>query len=81
MTCIGQLVDLVNTVSGWHKNALGRGSASSRYITKLEQSTFLLDIYGLTHWQGIEIDQTSPKMCMSIAGTLKIYGVTVDPML
>jgi hypothetical protein len=35
------LVCLVSTVSGCHENALGRGSASSRHITKLEQSTFV----------------------------------------
>ncbi len=35
------LVCLVSTVSGPCKNALGRGSASIRHITKLEQSTFL----------------------------------------
>ncbi len=35
------LVCLVSTVSGLHKNALGRGRASSKHITKLEQSTFL----------------------------------------
>ncbi len=35
------LVCLVNTVGGHCKNALGRGSASSGLITKLEQSTFL----------------------------------------
>jgi len=34
------LVCLVNTVSGHHKNTLGRASASNRHITKLEQSTF-----------------------------------------
>ncbi len=35
------LVYLVSTVSVRHKNILGRGSAISRHITKLEQSTFL----------------------------------------
>ncbi len=35
------LVCLVSTVSGGCKNSLGRTSASSRHITKLEQSTFL----------------------------------------
>ncbi len=34
------LVGLVSTVSGCHKNALRRGSASSGHITKLEQFTF-----------------------------------------
>jgi hypothetical protein len=42
------LVCLVSTVSGHCKNALGRGSASSRHITKLKQSTFLFDIYEST---------------------------------
>jgi hypothetical protein len=37
-TCI---VCLVSTVSGCSKNTLGRASASSGHITKLEQSTFL----------------------------------------
>jgi hypothetical protein len=39
---------LVSSVSGRSKkakNALGRGSASSRHIMKLEQSRFSLDIY------------------------------------
>ncbi len=35
------LVSLVSSVSGRSKNALGRGSASSVDITKLEQSIFL----------------------------------------
>jgi hypothetical protein len=35
------LVCMVSTVSGCRKNALGRPSAKSRHITKLEQSTFL----------------------------------------
>jgi hypothetical protein len=35
------LVCLVSSVSGCRKNALVRGSACSRCITKLEQSTFL----------------------------------------
>jgi hypothetical protein len=35
------LVCLVSTVSGCRKDALGKGSASSGHITKLEQSTFL----------------------------------------
>jgi hypothetical protein len=41
MLHIACLACLVITVSGRHNNALGRGSASSRHITKLEQSTFL----------------------------------------
>jgi hypothetical protein len=32
------LVCLVGTVSGCHKNALGKGSTSSQHITKFEQS-------------------------------------------
>ncbi len=34
-------VCLVSTVSGCHKNVLGKGSASSQHITKLKQPTFL----------------------------------------
>ncbi len=45
MACTATLVYLVNTVIGCLKNALGRGSAGSWHKTKLEQSTFLLDIY------------------------------------
>ncbi len=41
------LVCPVSTVCGHHKNAFGKGSNSSRHITKLEKSTFSLDIYGL----------------------------------
>jgi hypothetical protein len=41
MACTAYLVHLVSTVSGCHKNTLGSASASSRHITKLEQSTFL----------------------------------------
>jgi len=41
MVCTACLVCLVSTVSGCHKNAIGRGSATSQHITKLEQSTFL----------------------------------------
>jgi hypothetical protein len=32
---------MVSTVSGYHEDALGKGSTSSGHITKLEQSTFL----------------------------------------
>ncbi len=39
MTHTACLVSLVSNVSGWHKNAPGRGSVSK--ITKLEQYTFL----------------------------------------
>jgi hypothetical protein len=35
------LVCLASTVSGRHKNALGKSSANSKHITKLEQCTFL----------------------------------------
>ncbi len=40
------LVCLVSTVSGCCKNAVRRGSASSRNIIKLEQPRFSVDIYG-----------------------------------
>ncbi len=49
MACIACLVGLISTVSGDNKkeaqNALGRSSASSGHITKLEQSRFSFDIY------------------------------------
>jgi hypothetical protein len=41
------LVCLVSTVSGRCKNTLGRASASSRRITKLEQFTFLRYLWSL----------------------------------
>jgi len=41
MACTDYLVCLVGNVSGHNKNACRRGSASSRHITKLEQSAFL----------------------------------------
>ncbi len=51
------LVCLVSTVSGRNKkrsqNAHGKGGASSGLITKLEQSRFSLDIYGL-----------APQLCL-----------------
>jgi hypothetical protein len=34
------LICMVSTVGGCCKNTLGKGSTSSRHITKLEQSTF-----------------------------------------
>ncbi len=47
MTHTACLVCLFSTVSGLRKNALGRGSASSRHITKIQHSKFSLDIYDL----------------------------------
>jgi hypothetical protein len=41
MACTACLVCMVTTVCECHKNAVGRGSASSGHIAKLEQSTFL----------------------------------------
>ncbi len=41
MACTACLVCLVSTVSGCRKNSIGRGSACSRHITKLEKSIFL----------------------------------------
>jgi hypothetical protein len=41
MACTACLICLASTISGCHKNAIVRGSASSRQITKPEQSTFL----------------------------------------
>ncbi len=50
MACTALFVCLVSTVSGRNKNALGRGSASNRHITKtnLEKSRFSFDIYEFT---------------------------------
>jgi hypothetical protein len=41
MACTACLVCHVSTIGGNCKNARERGNASSRYITKLEQSDFL----------------------------------------
>ncbi len=41
MTCTACLGSLTNTVSDLRKNTIGRASASSRNITKLEQSTII----------------------------------------
>jgi hypothetical protein len=55
MACTVCLVCLVSIVSGCHKNALGRGSASSEHIPNLEQSRFSLDIYDLTQVEPLEL--------------------------
>ncbi len=44
------LVCLVSTVTGRTKKALGRGSANSARITKLEQSRFSFNTY--EKWEG-----------------------------
>jgi hypothetical protein len=44
MTRITCLVCPASTVSGFCKNALGRGSASSRHLTKLEKAVGKSDI-------------------------------------
>ncbi len=41
-TCLGCLV---STVSGYHKNALGRGSSSSCHITNLSNLLFFRDLW------------------------------------
>jgi hypothetical protein len=48
MTRTALFVCLVSTVSGRSKNALERGGANSKHITKLEQSRFSFDIYEFT---------------------------------
>jgi hypothetical protein len=45
------LVCLVGTVSGLHKNTLGRASTSSGHITKFEQSTFHRYLCKLAQWK------------------------------
>jgi hypothetical protein len=45
MTHTAFLVCLLSAVSGRCKNTLGRASACSRHIKKLEQSTFLRYLY------------------------------------
>ncbi len=40
MACVACLVCLVSTVSGRHKNALGKGSASNMHITNLSSLLF-----------------------------------------
>jgi hypothetical protein len=49
MACTACLVCLISTVIDCRKNALGRASASSEHITKLEQSTFLSISIGSTN--------------------------------
>ncbi len=39
------LVCQVKTVNGRHKNTLVRASASSRHITQLEESTFIIYLW------------------------------------
>ncbi len=52
MACTACFVCLISSAGGRSKNALGRGSASSGHITKLEQSRFSLDIYDFfMKWQ------------------------------
>ncbi len=46
------LVCLVSIVSGHCKNTLGRASASSRHMTNLEQSTFLIYLWWYSRHYG-----------------------------
>jgi len=55
------LVCLVSTVSGCHKSALGKGSASNVHITKLEQSTFL-DIHGIVPTYNVHVVKSRYSM-------------------
>jgi hypothetical protein len=45
--CLTCLISTISACSKKAKNAVGRGSTSSGRITKLEQSRFSLDIYGI----------------------------------
>jgi hypothetical protein len=71
------LVCLVSTVSGCHKNALGRGSTSSRHITKLEQS---LDIYGHDKDRIISICVTKPWQVRKVVLCHYIDGVFTNKL-
>ncbi len=57
MACTTRIVCLVSTVSGHYKNALGRGSACWRQMTKIEQSTFL---------RYLCLDPTSPSSFFAV---------------
>ncbi len=71
MARIACLVCLVSTVSGLHKNALGRGSTSSGHITKLEQSTFLQISMHSIHKATGPIFALSAKVCIFYSPTCK----------
>ncbi len=66
---------MFNTIGGFHKNALGRGSASSWHKTKLEQSTYP-DIYGFTTAYGtiysVPINQNYSKINSLVK--VDVYG-------
>ncbi len=53
MAHIDCLVCLDSAVSGSYRNALGRGSASHRHITKLDQSTFLWISMGMFNYMSV----------------------------
>jgi len=68
------LVCLIGTVSGRFKkanNALRRGSASSRHITKLENSRFSLDIYDLPK-PAIPYDSVSNEVLFHLLNSLVV---------
>jgi hypothetical protein len=70
------LVCLVTTATCRHKNAFGRGIASSRHITKLEAIYFSLDIYDYT-WVLLATDKVFIDFCCSPCSYhLDIYGTT-----
>jgi hypothetical protein len=66
------LVCLVSTTSGHCKNALGRGSASVRHITKLEQSIFL-DTHDATV---LPLNIRQDHKCLSVENALAYFSVT-----
>ncbi len=57
------LVCWVSTVGGGCKNALGRGSVSSGYIKKLEQSILSLDIYAFYALEKLKIGSKRILRC------------------
>jgi len=72
MACTIWLVCLVSTVSGRHKNALGKGSASSWHITKLRQSTFLF-VYGLSYLSIFQACCLSILFLIFLSSLLSVY--------
>jgi hypothetical protein len=69
MVCTTFLVCLVSTVSGCHKNALGRGNTCIGRITKLEQSTFLGYLW-LKHSSNISLSNVAEALSLKLPGTL-----------
>jgi hypothetical protein len=76
MACTACLVCFVSAVSGRSKNALGRRSANSGDITKLEQSRFSFDIYEFKRHQEKHLFKLAVKGNLHRQGFLKLL-VTV----